>query len=261
MAEGDTIHRLAGRLEVALAGQPVTAFTAPAARSPLRLQAERLARAEGSIVTSVEARGKHLLIELGPDLVLHSHLGMKGSWRIARDVGGISGPLRRAWAVIETPRAAAAQFGGPVLALRTPAELARDRRLSRLGPDVLGPGFDPEQGAERLLELAAVRPLGEALLDQRMVSGIGNVLKSEACWSARVDPFATVGSYDRTELAELLRITQGLMNDAVASGQRSTRVYKKRGRPCGRCGTAIKSAPQGDGNRLTFWCPSCQGPG
>lgn len=258
MSEGDTIHRLAGRLEVALSGQPVTSFTAPAARSPLRLQPERLARAEGTSVGAVQARGKHLLIALGDELVLHSHLGMNGSWQLAGDHSGIRRPLRRAWAVIETPRAVAAQFAGPTLALRTRAELARDRRLARLGPDLLDPDFDPARAAEQMAERASARPLGEALLDQRLVAGIGNVLKSEALWEARVSPFAPVGSLEPGALAALLSTGRELMQDSVEGGQRATHVYRKAGRPCDRCGTKLERAPQGDGNRLTYWCPGCQ---
>lgn len=260
MAEGDTIHRLARRIDAAIGDQPVTALAVPAARSPLRLQPERVLEAEQAKVTGVRALGKHLLIELGPDLVLHSHLGMRGSWQLARDVGGFRKPLRRAWAVLETPRAVAAQFGGPTLALRRRAELEREPRLARLGPDLLAEGFDAEQGSERMIELAAQRPVGEALLDQRLLAGIGNVLKSEGCWAAGIDPFATVGSLERKRLIGLLTGTRGLMEESIASGQREVHVYRKAGRPCVRCGTPIRKAPQGDGNRLTFWCPQCQKP-
>lgn len=260
MAEGDTIHRLAGRLEVAIGGQQVDSVATPAPRSPLQLQKERLAKLEGSRIESIEARGKHLLIGFDAGLTLHSHMGMNGSWGIARQARDLRRPARSAWLLIETGRAVAAQFGGPHLALLSETERRREPRISQLGPDLLGDGFDPGAGATRLRELAAGRPLGDALLDQRILAGIGNVLKSEGCWNTRLDPFAPVSAYSDEQLSGLLEAEVELMRDAVASGQRQRRIYKSTGRPCPRCGTPIRSAPQGDANRVTYWCPACQPP-
>ena len=258
MAEGDTIHRLAGRIETAIGGEILEAASVPAERSPLAVQTSRLESVVGGQIGPVEARGKHLLIGFDSGLTLHCHLGMNGSWGLARERAALRKPAARAWLLLETGVVVAAQWGGPHLALLTPAELKREPRLARLGPDLLDPAFDPADGALRLQSMAADRAIGDALLDQSILAGIGNVLKSEALWIAGLDPFAPVSAFGAAELTDLLQIEVGLMRESVSSDRRPQRIYRTHGRPCPRCGTVIRARGQGDANRTTYWCPACQ---
>src|SRR4051795_13753346 len=173
MAEGDTIVRAAGRIEAAIGGDRVEA-SAPNPRG----RAAGVERLDGRRLESVASHGKHLLLGFG-DLVLHSHLGMSGGWHVYPR----GGPWRRArssaWAVLAGERAEAVQFGGPTLRLLPAERVRRDPQLARLGPDVLAAGFDPAPAAAAL-RAQPDRAVGEVLLDQRLVAGIGNIFKSEA---------------------------------------------------------------------------------
>ncbi len=253
MAEGDSILRLARRLEPVLLNREIAAASAPDPRSPLRSAARRL---EGLRVESVETRGKHLLLHLGEGLSLHSHLGMNGSWRLDEG-GGFGRPERTAWLLLDPGGVRVAQFGGPTLRLVRAAELPRDSRLASLGPDILAPEFDLEAAAARLR--AGGAEVGEALLDQTLVCGIGNIFKSEAFFEARIDPWRKAGSLSEEGAVELLAIVRAQMLEAVETGRRPGRVYRKAGRPCPRCRRAgIRSRAQGDDGRTTYWCPDCQ---
>src|SRR3954463_16032332 len=147
MAEGDTIHRTARALERALGGKAIVDVSIPSPRSPLRRQAQRVDRLRGATLTGTEARGKHLLLHFDRGLVLHSHLGMRGSWRISR---GRPAQDRRAWVVLSVAGAEAAELDGSHLALLTEAELRVDPRLRALGPDVLASDFDAASGIAAL---------------------------------------------------------------------------------------------------------------
>jgi endonuclease VIII len=258
VAEGDTIHRTAARLERALRGQPLTEACAPNPASPLRLQADRLRSLRGAVLERAEARGKHLTLHFDTGVALHSHLGMRGSWRVAS--GG-----RRAdrgappWVVLSTARASAAQYGGPRLRLLSDSELRRDPRLRALGHDLLSEGFTVSAGVSALRRTAGPRPLGEVVLDQRLIAGIGNIYKSEACFAAGVSPWRRLEDVDDQSLAAVVESAVRLMAEAVERPRRRPfRVYRRAGHPCPRCGTPIRSRGQGDANRTTYWCPSCQ---
>jgi endonuclease-8 len=258
MAEGDTIHRTARRLQEALGGREILDVMAPNPQSPLRRQTARLEGLRGSKLTRAEARGKHLLLHFEGDLVLHSHLGMRGSWRL-RASGEVSPEDWRAWAVLSVAEARAIELGGSHLALRTEAEVRSDPRLRGLGPDVLAEGFDAPTGVTALRAAEQTRQVGETLLDQRVLSGIGNVYKCEGCWSARIDPWRTLADLDEDELRRLVIEVAALMRYGVERGRMPGSIYRRAGRPCPRCGTRIASRGQGDANRTTYWCPSCQG--
>jgi endonuclease-8 len=258
MAEGDTIHRTARRLNAALAGERVLEAAVPNPRSPLRRQTARLAELRGGRLERAEARGKHLLLRFEPGLVLHCHLGMRGWWSVDEPGSARRGPGRRPWVVLRTAAAEAAQFGGTRLALRSEAELRSDPRLASLGPDLLDPGFDPEARVAALRAGSGDRALGEALLDQRLVAGVGNVYKSEGCFAAALDPWRAVSELSEIELSGVLDALRRLMSAGVESGQRPRNVYRRSGMPCTRCGTPIRSHGQGDANRITYWCPRCQ---
>jgi endonuclease VIII len=250
MAEGDTILRSARRLDAALGGEAV-AVSAPNPRG----RAARVERLDGRRLDRIDSHGKNLLLRFG-DLVLHSHLGMNGSWHVYPRGGSWRKPRRSAWAVLAGETQEAVQFGGPTLRLLPVARLGRDPQLARLGPDVLAPDFDPD-AAIRLLRRDPARAVGDALLDQTLVAGIGNIFKSEACFAARLDPWQPVGELSDEDLHAVLRSARELMLEAVASGRHTYAVYKGR-RPCPSCGGRVSARGQGDANRTTYWCPSCQ---
>ncbi len=251
MAEGDTILRLARRIDAALAGETV-AVSAPNPRG----RAAGIERLDGRRLERSEARGKHLLLHFD-DLVLHSHLGMSGGWHLYPPGARWRRPRASAWALLAGTEQEAVQFGGPTLRLLRADRLRRDPQLARLGPDVLAAEFDPDAvlGGMRA---DPSRTLGDALLDQRLLAGIGNIFKSEACFAARLDPWRPVGDLSDEELRGALLAARRLMQEAVLSGRHPHAVYRHRG-PCPACGGQLASRGQGDANRTTYWCPSCQG--
>ena len=253
MAEGDTVLRAARRIEDALAGEAI-AVTAPNPRG----RAAGVQRLDGRVMRGARAYGKNLLLDFG-ELVLHSHLGMSGSWDVYPRGARWRRPRASAWAVLRGPASEAVQWGGPKLRLLRAGQLSRDPVLARLGPDVLDPAFDPAAVAERMLAAAPDRQLGDALLDQGLVAGIGNIFKSEACFEARVDPWLTLAGLGDEDLRRTLEAAAALMGRAVREGRHPRRVYRQAGRPCPRCSTPVRSLGQGDANRTTYWCPGCQG--
>ncbi|HVY78044.1 MAG TPA: DNA-formamidopyrimidine glycosylase family protein [Solirubrobacterales bacterium] len=253
MAEGDTILRAARRIEAAIGGETVEA----GAPNP-RGRAAGIERLDGLALERAEARGKHLLLHFG-ELVLHSHLGMSGAWHVYRRGESWRKPTAAAWATLATSRAEAVQFGGPTLRLLRAEAAARDPLLSRLGPDILAPDFEVDR-VTRSLRSARERSLGDALLDQHLLAGIGNIFKSEACFAAHLDPWQRVGDLADEQLRQLAQAAHDLMRAAVEKGRGNRAVYKRAGRPCPRCATPIRSRGQGDANRTTYWCPNCQPP-
>lgn len=267
MPEGDTIYRTAEVLRAALVGRTITAARAQP-RPGLR-RVPDLTRLIGASVTSVVARGKHLLIGFDNGMTIRSHLRMSGSWHRYRRGERWRRPERQASAILETADAVAVAFNTPVVELLTDAELRRSTPLNTLGPDLLGRSFDIEEALHRLRARGEME-LGNALLDQRAVAGIGNVYKSEVLFLERLDPWAEVRRLGDGELESALRTARRLLQANVRGGERVTTgspargqglwVYGRAGRPCRRCGTAIEMRRQGDLARLTYWCPSCQPP-
>jgi endonuclease-8 len=251
VAEGDTILRAARRIEGALGGEGLE-VSAPNPRG----RASGVQRLNGGTLEKVDARGKHLLLHFG-EFVLHSHLGMSGSWHVYRRGAAWRKPAGAAWAVLRGESSEAVQFGGPGLRVLRADALRRDPTLSRLGPDILAPAFDPEAVAHSL-RAHPDRALGDALLDQTLVAGIGNIFKSEACFAAHLDPWQTIGKLTAEQLDRVVGAAHELMQSAVESGRHAGAVYRRAGRPCPICGTTILSRGQGDANRTTYWCPSCQ---
>jgi endonuclease-8 len=252
MAEGDTILRAARRLDAALAGQEVE-VRAPSPRG-LSLGLERL---NGLTLVTVEPHGKNLLFDFG-QLALHSHLGMNGSWHVYPRGARWRKPAGAAWALLRGKSQEAAQFGGPTLRVLPAARLRRE--LSRLGPDILVPHFDLAT-AVASLRSAPERELGDVLLDQRLLAGIGNIFKSESCFAARLNPWSRIADLEDEDLARALTAARDLMLEAVASGRQQRAVYRRAGQPCPVCRTLVSSAGQGDANRTTYWCRRCQGRG
>jgi endonuclease VIII len=252
VAEGDTILRLARRFESTLLGEAVDA-EAPNPRG----KAANVERVDGRTLESVAAHGKHLLLGFG-DLSLHSHLGMSGGWHFYRPGARWRRPRSSAWAVLSSGEWDAVQFGGPTLRVASTSRLRRDPQLLRLGPDILAEGFDVD-ATIAALRADPTRGLGDVLLDQHLVAGIGNIFKSEACYAARVDPWRPVGEVSDEELGAVLTAAREQMQAAVDTGGRhSFRVYKRHQGSCPSCRGPISSRGQGDANRTTYWCPRCQ---
>jgi endonuclease VIII len=250
MAEGDTILRAVRRLDVALTGQQVD-VSAPNPRG----RAAGVERLDGRRLERVESHGKNLLLHFG-DLVLHSHLGINGSWHVYPRGAPWRKPRRSAWAVLAGKGQEAVQFGGPTLRLIPADRLRRDPQLARLGPDILAPELDLD-ALVRGLSADPARGLGDALLDQSLVAGIGNIFKSEACFAARVDPWRPIASLGDDDLRAVLAAARAQMQEAVADGRYTYAVYRAR-RPCPSCHGPIAARGQGDANRTTYWCPNCQ---
>jgi endonuclease-8 len=251
VAEGDTILRVARRFEATLLGERVAA-TAPNPRG----KAANVERLDGRTLETVEAHGKHLMLGFG-DLSLHSHLGMSGGWHFYRPGARWRRPRSSAWAVLCGGGWDAVQFGGPTLRVMTTGRLRRDPQLTRLGPDILAEDFDAD-AVVAALRADPTRDLGDALLDQYLVAGIGNIFKSEGCFAARVDPWRPVGEVSDEELRTVLTAAREQMQAAVESGRHSFRIYKRRQGSCPSCRGPISSRGQGDANRTTYWCPRCQ---
>ena len=251
MAEGDTILRAKRRLE-ALVGQPL-GVSAPNPRG----QAAGVGRLDGLTLGRVDARGKHLLLCFG-DVVLHSHLGMNGSWHVYPGGARWRRPRAGAWAVLEGEGHVAAQFGGPTLRILSTARVALDPQLSRLGPDILGADFEADRVVIAFRAADQSRLIGEIVLDQHLVAGIGNIFKNESCFAAGIDPWRPIGSLSDEQIREVLSAAREQMLAAVAGGGRKAfAVYGRRG-PCIRCAGRIRSRGQGDSNRITWWCEGCQ---
>jgi endonuclease-8 len=262
--EGDTILWAATRMRPVLEGHVPDEVRMPAGprhalrgspgreRWPQRLQGRRIDR--------VATHGKNLLIHFEGELVLHSHLRMTGSWGIYPPGRRWHRAAARAWLVFTRAGTEVVQFDGPLLELITAGRARFDQRLAALGPDVLADQFDRNTFIARLRAEDPTRPIGDALLDQRTVAGIGNVWKAEGCWEARIDPWRPVRDVSD---AEAMAIIEGARPRMLRSGTKGPQyareqIYRKVGRPCPRCGTPIRSRGQGESARMTYWCPGCQ---
>ena len=253
MPEGDTIAHAANRIRPVLEGRVPDEILTPQPRHGLDRWPERL---RGRAVRQIDTHGKHLFLRFEGALVLHSHLGMIGSWIVARE----RKPWRRAWIAIRAADRWVVEFDGPTLELITEGRARFDQRLAALGPDVLAGEFDVQGFLARLRADDPTRPLGDALLDQRNVAGIGNIWKAEGCWEAAVDPWRPVATVSDAVLVAIVEAVRPRMLRSAELGPRAieARVYRHTGQPCVRCGTAIRSGGQGEANRTTYWCPGCQ---
>jgi len=259
MPEGDTIHYAARRIRPVLEGHVPDEIATPHPRFARDRWPERLA---GRAVRSVDAHGKHLFLRFEGDLTIHSHLRMTGSWRVFAPARRWSRPPRSAWLVLRRGDAEVVQFNGPVLELMTESRTRFDRRLAGLGPDILAPEFDYDRYLRRLREDDPTRPIGDAVLEQRTVAGLGNLWKAEACFEAGIDPWRPAGRVSDEEAVAIVDAARPRMQQSARDGNqtRHRRIYGHAGRPCPRCGgeSLIRSKGQWDDNRTTYWCPRCQ---
>ena len=242
MPEGDALRRAAARLQP-LVGERLEIET-PNPRAAVKQIAERL---DGKELLAVDAVGKNLLLTFEGGLVLRSHLRLTGRWRLEP-----RGKLRtgKPWLVLRGKRYEGVLWNGPVL------ELVAQRYKRRVGPDILDEPPDLDRMVANLRAQPA-RELGDALLDQRLVAGIGNMWKAEALWAARVSPWARIAEVVDDELRGVLEHAARLMHGRLAGVRAVHRVYRRR--VCPRCGGRIATRRQGEDNRLTWWCPECQG--
>ena len=285
MPEGDTLFRIAVNLRKVLLGKHITGFESRMER--VAAVAERR-RVVGRTVQFVEARGKHLLIvfraekpseviktpeRLGlelqrDDLVLHTHLRMTGSWHLYRPGERWQKPERFAVVTLSTQDFVTPCFSAPVVDLLTAAETARHPQLAALGPDAMTPEFDAAAARARIRQRPEL-PIGVALMNQRLMSGVGNVYKSEVLFLQRLSPFALVGDLSDETLDKLIEESHRLMRLNETNGGRRTMftldqskkvwVYGRSGEPCRVCGETIRMRRQGLDARSTYYCPNCQG--
>jgi endonuclease-8 len=284
--EGDTIHRTADRLRPRLVGRKV-----------IEVRARRVVGAAprpGTVLTAVEAVGKHLLIRFADGHVLRTHLGMNGRWDLYGPGERWRRPAHLARAVVAVEGAVAVCFAAPVAELTRGAapggsgdsgpEIDADAKsphgdgagggwtaavpgVTHLGPDLCRPDTDLDAVAERL---AAIPEPGtvvaDVLLDQRVAAGVGNVYKSEVLWACRVHPLTPIDAVDAATRRALVGTAAAQLRRNLGPGRRTTvagppgsvAVYGRARRPCRRCGTLIRWARTGRTARSTYWCPSCQ---
>ncbi len=244
MPEGDTLHRAAARL------QPLVGSRVEASSPHPRAQAERVAeQLDGRELESVEAIGKNLILRFDGGIVLRSHLRMSGRWVVQPRGAALRG---RPWLILRGPELEAVLWAGPVLELHA-------RSLAGLGPDILGSPPDLDAMLVRLRGADGGRYLGETLIDQSLVAGIGNIWMTETLWLERLSPWLRLADVAETDRRRVLETAATRMRAAVDAGREPRKqVYRRAGRPCPRCRTAIRAGGQGDANRTAYWCPSCQ---
>ena len=275
MPEGDTIFRTARTLHRALAGKPITGFRSA---YPLLTRFHDDTPLTGRTVEQVESRGKWLLIHFSGGATLVTHMLMSGSWHIYKPGERWQRPASSARIVLESPDYHAIAFDVPVAEMHTPQSLARDRRIPAPTGDLLSADFDADAILARILAEPG-EELGNILLRQHILAGVGNVFKSEVCFAAGLNPFRKIATLTREEIAGVLAIARRQLAANVLEdssnvivtyrgiGRRTTRqsnpsanlwVYSRQDQPCRKCGEPIQARKQGPDARFTFWCPRCQ---
>jgi len=271
VAEGDTLARIAVGLRPHLAGRVVVAARA-------RLPGPQVSRVVGQRIDAVEALGKNLLIRFENGLEIRTHLGLHGSWHRYRPGEPWRRPASRAVLILEVQNAVAVCFDAPVVELFEAKSEPVHPSLGQLGPDLLDPKFDAKEAHRRVrAPERAGAEIGDVMLDQRAMAGVGNVYKSEVLFLEKVSPFERIADLDDDAIDRIIETSHRLLVDnarpGAAAGRTTTLdpktgaklapsrlwVYDRAGRPCHRCGTNILEAPQGaELPRTTYWCPSCQ---
>ena len=252
MPEGDTIFLAARRLDEWLTGRKVTKATTQ--RDPRRAAVHKLV---GQTVTGVEAQAKHLLIRFDSGMTLHTHMKMTGSWHTYRRGERWRKPAHLARLVLEVePDRVAVCFNAPVIELLAARGEGLHPGLTGLGPDVLKPPVDLDEVRRRAAATEGDLTVGELLLDQRVVSGIGNIWRCESLFVRRLDPFTSRSSLTDDELDALVLAASDLLQRSIGDRRPEPKVYGRTRRPCYRCRTPIQAASLG--TRTVYWCPSCQ---
>jgi endonuclease VIII len=258
MPEGDTVFRSCALLHRTLAGRPLT-------RAELRVPQHAGANLVGMTVLEVVPRGKHQLTRLDSGLTLHTHRRLEGTWRVVGAEARLPGPTHQIRVILGNAEQMAVGLRMPVVEL---LETAREADVvGHLGPDLLGPDWDLDEALRRLRS-EPERAIGDALLDQRNLAGIGTFYRAEVCFLQGVHPRTPVAAV--TDLPRLVRRARQLLQANVQRpvqvttgvnrrGER-TWVFERPGQPCRRCSTLIeveRFGPSGQ-ERLSYWCPYCQ---
>jgi len=260
MPEGDTIHRTAAALRTALVGRPTVRFDAPRLFGPKP--------APGRIIERIESHGKHLEITWDDELVLHTHLRMTGSWHLYRVGERWRKDDRQMRVVIEVPGWVAVCFSAPVVETYREFDMYRHPGFGRLGPDLCTASeAELDVCVRRLSQYAySDASVGEVLLDQHVMCGVGNVYRSEILWACEISPFAPVGSLTTDDCVQLVNASVRMLRANLTRPQRVTTgevagglaVYGRNGQRCARCGDTVQVKRVGEHARLVYWCPGCQ---
>lgn len=264
MPEGDSLYRFAGRLRAALEGRRIEA-----ARSHGPGPVPRVERIVGATCTGVRSVGKNLIISFDNGLALRGHLRMYGDWHIYTPGEHWTLPERSARLVLEVPGAVVVNFHAPVIELIEERALEYHRPVSALGPDLLDDAFDAGEALRRFRSPERTElTIGDAIMDQRAMAGVGNIWKHETLFRCGMNPWRQVKDLDDATLRSIIDKARELLLQSVgkAGGDGATAirrrptmyVYNRAGQPCRRCGTRILSARQGIDIRFTAWCPKCQ---
>jgi len=285
MPEGDTIYRTALVLRRAILGRAIDRVDcSPECAGTL----ERAGSLSGRRVDAIEPRGKHLLMvfrdpqapddsiptpHLLPldlivtDLILHTHMRMTGSWHIYRPGEAWQKPARLAVVTLYTDEFVVPCFSAPVVELLTARELSRSREFRMLGPDVITPDFNPAEAFRRMRSKPELQ-IADALLDQSIMAGVGNIYKSEILFTQRLSPFVRVRDLNDDVLRQIIAAAHSLLTANRSGGPRNTVfhlnrqallwVYGRLEEPCRVCGQPIRVRRQGRDARVTYWCPNCQ---
>lgn len=249
--EGDTIARAAETLQKWLGGRELTGVEA---RDVVVQQ--RVDDLVGRTIDSVESRGKHLLIGIG-DRTIHSHMRMSGSWHVYEAGAKWKKSRNHMRLILEAGDHIAVCFNAPIIQVVPTKDVDSIPGLNTLGLDLLS-GIDPVEGAARIHEMLANEPIGDALLDQTAVAGLGNIWRCEALWIEKIHPRIPVNELTAEELTGLVATGARLLTTSVTDQRPELQVYKRTQQPCRRCGTLIRSQRMGRDARTAYWCPICQ---
>lgn len=261
MPEGDALYRFAERVGAALTGKVIRT-----ARSHGPGPVPQVDRVVGATCTAVRSTGKNLLISFDNGLVLRGHLRMYGTWHVYRPGESWRRPEREARLVLEAEDVVVVNFSAPVVELLEERALEHHRPIAGLGPDLLADNFDAGEALRRMRHPArAELTIGDAIMDQRVVAGVGNIWKHESLFHCGINPWRRVRELSDDELRglllrarALLRASVGKSNDLGLSHRPEMWVYMRAGHPCRRCFTRLRAGPQGVDIRQTVWCPKCQ---
>ena len=258
MPEGEAIHRTAAALRTALVGRAVLCFEAPRLDGP--------APAAGRVVELVESHGKRLDIVWDDGLILHTNLFFGGTWDLYRTDERWRRPSSQMRVAITVDGFSAVCFGARVVEMYREFDTHRHPGFGRGGPDLCAPNPDLGAAVEALCRYADLEaPIAEALLDQQVARGVGNVFRSEILWACEQHPFAPVSMLARGDIDRLVTTATKVLQANVhpsstvdVATRSNLAVYGRNGQRCRRCGDTIEVRRLGEHARLLYWCPGCQ---
>lgn len=261
MPEGDALFHFAAKIRPALEGQVIRA-----ARSHGPGPVPQVRRIVGATCTAVRSQGKNMLISFDNGLALRGHLRMYGTWKVYQPGDVWDRSESQARLVLETDVATVVNFSAPVIELIEERALSHHQPVAQLGPNLLDDDFDAEEAFRRMRSPGlAMATIGDAIMDQRVMAGVGNIWKHETLFHCGINPWRRVGELDDETIRALIEKAQALLRASVGkpNSMNLTRrptmfVYMRAGQPCRRCHTRLRSGPQGIDIRHTAWCPSCQ---